>query len=265
MALVLFLALQDDIADWVAKLADASIETREQAQRELVKIGEKALPALEKIRDTNDPDLRSRVETTIWKIRARVRALKLGLDRLIPADLQAKMPDLLERAGSESFEDRRQLFDDLQASVEGGVLREKDLLWVGALLKGGANASLRTVVYLQARKWWYESTDDEVSAAGGKILAEMGEEFLRDWVKVLARIADSPADITLFDCDLINSTRGGTEEGQLSAAAIAELVELGGVEIVPILVDIATDYNADVSARKAALSGVSALRKKWKK
>jgi hypothetical protein len=268
MILALTLALlQDDasIAEAVAKLADASIQIREEAARELVKIGAAALPHLEKIRSVADPDLRERVDSTIRAIRARERARKLNLDTIIPAALQAKYPDLLDRAGAEDSEVRRQLLEDLQAEFDGGNLADRDLLWIGALLKGGATAPLRTMVYLRARRWWYEAVDDEVSAAGGRILAQMGEEFLRDWPRILVRIADSPEEVMIFDAEILNSMRGGTEDGQVSAAAIAELAELGGVEMIPVLVDIATDYNADPTARKAAMAGISAFRRKFTK
>jgi HEAT repeat protein len=179
--------------------------------------------------------------------------------------VRAKVPDLLERAASADAAEKAKLHEDLWASVEAGTLKESELTWISALLRGAVNAKVRTLVYLDARRWWYEAEDEALRESGKKILAEMGEEFLRDWPRILARIADSPDEVILFDPELMTSSRGGTEEGQVSAAAIAELAEMGIPEVVPILVDIATDYNADAAARKAAISAVGKLRAKLKK
>lgn len=267
MGLLLFaaLCLQDDktIEDLLRKLGDPSIEVREQACRELVKIGPKAIPHLEKLAGSNDPEMRERAFWTLKKIRARQRVAELGLEKLIPAEIVAKIPDLLDRAASDDPAEKVKLIEDLGAAVEAGTLAQKDLLWIGALLRGAVNATVRTYVYVYARRWWYDGPEAALREGGKKILEEMGEEFLRDWARVLVRIADAPNDGTIFDADVVSNNRGGSDEGQLSAVAIAELAEIGGVEIVPILADIASDTGADVAARKAALSAVGVIRKRW--
>jgi hypothetical protein len=77
----------------------------------------------------------------------------------------------------------------------------------------------------------------------------------------LVRIADNSDDGGVFDFEVANSSRGD-DEG-VSASAIAALVEEGNLEVVPVLVSIATDTSADAAARKTAIQGVSAIRKKW--
>ncbi|GEM_PF-4676665 len=251
------------IEEWIRKLSDPILETRELACRELVKIGPKAVPFLEKLTSSADPELRERATWTIKRIRARQRVTELGLEKLIPVDVRAKVPDLLDRAATEDPEEKVKLIDDLMAAVDSGTLATKDLLWIGALLQGVVNAKIRTYVYVLARRWWYDGTETLVCEGGRRILEGMGEEFLRNWPRILVRIADSPGEASIYDADVISSSRGGTEEGQLAAAAIAELAEMAGPETIPILVDIVTDTGADIAARKAALTAVGAIRKKW--
>lgn len=265
LVLAFAFAVQDDarIEELVRKLSDPSIEVREEAGRELVRIGAKAVPFLEKAAASGDPEARERAAAALRKIRARQRAADLGLEKLIPAEVRAKIPDLLERAGAETAEEKVKLLEELRAAVETGAITERDLAWIGALLRGPVSAALRTHVYVAVRRWWYDSSDTVLRDAGRKTLEEMGEGFLRDWPRILLRIADAPNEPAIFDPEVVSSNRSGTDEGQISAAAIAELAELGGLEIVPVLVDIATDAGADAAARKAAIAAVGLVRRKW--
>lgn len=248
------------LSELLRQLGDPSIEVRERVSHKLVDLGAKAVPPLEKLIAGQDPELRDRATWVLEKIRVRERITRLELDKLIPPEVRAKVPNLLERAAGNASE-KCELRDDLHSAVEAGTLRERDLTWLGALLKGPVDAKLRTLVYVDARDWWYRSDDETLQEAGKKILAEMGEGFLRDWSRILVRIADSPSDGGLFDFEVANSSRGD-DEG-VSAAAIAALVEDPVLEVVPVLVSIATDGSADASARQAAIQGVSAIRKKW--
>ncbi len=248
------------LAELLRQLGDPSIEVREKASRKLVEMGTHAVPHLEKLIAVQDPELRDRVTWILEKIRVRQRIVRLELDKLIPSEVRAKVPNLLERAAGSASE-KCNLHDDLRSAVEAGTLRERDLTWLGALLEGPVDAKLRTLIYVDVRDWWYQSDDETVQEAGRKILADMGERFLKDWSRILVRIADSPNDGGVFDFEVANSSRGD-DEG-VSTAAIAALIEEGGLEVVPVLVSIATDGSADASARKAAIQGVSAMRKKW--
>jgi hypothetical protein len=257
-ALALLAALaapQEDVDALIRRLTDASIEARQAAADELVKAGAKALPALEKAAGAGDEALRLAAQDAIKRIRTRQRAIELGLDRRVPAAVLAAVPDALERA-VDAAEEKVKLLDDLRAAVEAGRIRETDLAWTGALLKGSVNADVRTRVYLDAKRWWTSDEDDALRENGRAILAAMGEAMLRDWPRILVKITDDPDEVGYFN----NETNRG--EGPVTIAAVNELAELGLPEIVPILVDIATDYAADENARIAAIKAVSALKRK---
>jgi hypothetical protein len=257
LALAALLApLQDETIDaLIRRLTDASIEARQAAADELVRIGPRALPALEKAAGAGDEALRLAAQDAIRRIQARKRAADLGLEKLVPAAVLQAVPGALERATG-TAEEKVKLYDDLRAAIDAGNLREADLAWIGALLKGSVSADVRTRVYLDAKRWWTSDDDDTLRESGRKILAEMGEAFLRDWARIVVKIADDPDEVGLFSHE---NNRG---EGPVTIAAIQELAELGLPEVVPLLVDIATDYSADENARIAALKAVSALRKR---
>lgn len=261
--LLLFL-VQDDLEPFLQRLSDPSIEIREKAARDLVEVGARAIPPLEKLAQSGDPELKERATWVLRKIDARRRAAELGLDKLVPAEMRAKVPDLLDRAAG-GVSEKIQLHEDLWAAVEAGTIKEVELTWIGALLKGPVNAKLRSLVYVEAVRWWYESEEAKLQEVGRQILGAMGEELLRDWPRTLTRLADSPNLVPIFDPDVIASGRGSDDDGAVSAAAIAELVQIGGPEIAPILIDIATDAGAAPEARKAAVQAVGALYKKEKR
>ena len=70
------------IREWVERLADPSYRTRSEASRELLRLGDRALPALREGLGSEDPELRSRAQTLIDAIaRREVGSSKTELDR----------------------------------------------------------------------------------------------------------------------------------------------------------------------------------------
>lgn len=103
LCLLLLASTQDENVDvLIAQLGAKEIETRDRAQAELVRLGRKALPALEKASIHDDVEIRTRVAAAIKQILHTERMEQLK-PHLSPQFLK-EVPDVLRDATSDSGE-----------------------------------------------------------------------------------------------------------------------------------------------------------------
>src|SRR5437762_13052923 len=72
---------QDSLDDLIEKLASERVEEREEAQKRLVELGEKAEPFLRKAAESKDPELSGRAVAALARIAER-REERTWLDRV---------------------------------------------------------------------------------------------------------------------------------------------------------------------------------------